>query len=141
MPVPFVVLENQCFFRADPAQIGTLRAVVSELLATGKPHRQTHAARSSSSPEMTDDDEIPTATMVEIPYTELDPDTLRNVVDDLVTRDGTDYGAEERTREQKTSALMRQLERGEAKLVFDPKTETIGLMTADEFRRVISAAR
>jgi uncharacterized protein YheU (UPF0270 family) len=88
---------------------------------------------------MTDDDESPAATMVEIPYTELDPDTLLNVVDDLVTRDGTDYGAEERTREQKTSALMRQLERGEAKLVFDPATETIGLMTAAEFQRATKA--
>ena len=58
--------------------------------------------------------------MVEIPITELEAATLRHVIDDLVTRDGTDYGAEERTREQKTSALMRQLESGEAKLVFDP---------------------
>jgi uncharacterized protein YheU (UPF0270 family) len=90
---------------------------------------------------MTDDDESPTATMVEIPYAELDPDTLLNVVDDLVTRDGTDYGAEERTREQKTSALMRQLERGEAKLVFDPATETIGLMTRAEFQRATKTAK
>jgi uncharacterized protein YheU (UPF0270 family) len=84
---------------------------------------------------MSDDDETPPAAMVEIPYTQLDPATLRNVVDDLVTRDGTDYGAEERTREQKASALMRQLENGQAKLVFDPDTETIGLMTATELRR------
>ena len=90
---------------------------------------------------MTDDDETPAATMVEIPIAELDPATLLNVVDDLVTRDGTDYGAEERTREQKTRALMRQLERGEAKLVFDPATETIGLMTKEEFQRATKAER
>jgi uncharacterized protein YheU (UPF0270 family) len=81
------------------------------------------------------DDETPAASMVEIPYTQLETATLRNVIDDLITRDGTDYGAEERTREQKASALMRQLENGEAKLVFDPETETIGLMTAAELRR------
>lgn len=90
---------------------------------------------------MTDDDEAPAAAMVEVPYTELDPATLRNVVDDLVTRDGTDYGAEERTREQKADALMRQLERGEAKLVFDPATETIGLMTKAEFQRATKASQ
>lgn len=72
---------------------------------------------------------------VEVPYAELAPETLRSIVEDLVTRDGTDYGAQERTREQKVAALMRELERGEAKLMFDLATETIGLMTAAELAR------
>lgn len=72
---------------------------------------------------------------VEVAYTDLDPQTLRNVIADLVTRDGTDYGETERTQEQKAASLMRQLERGEAKLVFDLTTETLGLMTADELKR------
>lgn len=80
------------------------------------------------------DDEPPAG--IEVPYTELEPGTLNNIIDDLVTRDGTDYGAVERTREQKAAALMRQLERGEAKLLFDPETETIGLVTAEELARV-----
>lgn len=87
----------------------------------------------------TDDDETKAAGRVEVPYTQLEAATLQSVIDDLVTRDGTDYGAEERTREQKASALMRQLESGEAKLVYDSETETIGLMTAAEYRRVMKA--
>lgn len=71
---------------------------------------------------------------VEVAYSELDPQTLRNVIDDLVTRDGTDYGAVEKTLEQKALALMRALERGEAKLMFDPATETIGLMSAAQLK-------
>lgn len=71
---------------------------------------------------------------VEVAYSELDPQTLRNVIDDLVTRDGTDYGAVEKTLEQKAAALMRALERGEAKLMFDPATETIGLMSATQLK-------
>lgn len=71
---------------------------------------------------------------VEVAYSELDPQTLRNVIDDLVTRDGTDYGAVEKTLEQKAAALMRALERGEAKLMFDPGTETIGLMSATQLK-------
>lgn len=72
---------------------------------------------------------------VEVPYTELEPATLRNIIEDLVTRDGTDYGDVEKTTEQKALALMRLLERGEAKLVVDLATETIGIVTADELAR------
>jgi len=72
---------------------------------------------------------------VEIPYTDLAPETLRNLIEDLVTRDGTDYGVVEKTLEQKAAMLLRQLENGEAKLVFDLTTETIGLMTAAELKR------
>jgi uncharacterized protein len=82
------------------------------------------------------DPEVP----VEIPYTRLDPDTLRRVAEDLVTRDGTDYGEVEKTLAQKVDALLAQLERGEAKLVMDMTTETIGLMTSDEFARRTHAA-
>ena len=77
----------------------------------------------------------PTEEPVEIPYTDLDPKTLRALVEDLVTRDGTDYGEVERTLEQKSAALLRQLERGEAKLIFDATTETIGLTTAAHLKR------
>lgn len=72
---------------------------------------------------------------VEVPYGELSLEALRSIVDDLVTRDGTDYGEVERTREQKAASLMRQLESGEAKLVFDLETESIGLMTAAALTR------
>jgi uncharacterized protein len=77
------------------------------------------------------DAEVP----IEVPYTRLDPDTLRRVVEDLVTRDGTDYGEVEKTLAQKVAALLAQLERGEAKLVMDMTTETLGVMTSDEFAR------
>lgn len=72
---------------------------------------------------------------VPIAHTDLAPDTLQNLIHDLVTRDGTDYGAVEKTTEQKAAALLRQLESGEAKLVFDLATETIGLMTAADLKR------
>lgn len=83
------------------------------------------------------DDEQRTATEdpVEVPYDQLAPETLRKVIEDLVTRDGTDYGEVERTLEQKSAALLKLLERGEAKLVLDLATETIGLMTRDELAK------
>lgn len=72
---------------------------------------------------------------VEVPYDQLAPETLRKVIEDIVTRDGTDYGAVEATLEQKSAALLRQLESGAAKLVVDLATETIGVMTKEELAR------
>jgi len=80
-------------------------------------------------------DETPAEGAVEVPYAQLPPETLQRVIGDLVTRDGTDYGEVERTFEQKAAALLRALERGEAKLVFALATETIGLMTPAQLER------
>lgn len=73
---------------------------------------------------------------VEVPYDQLAPETLRKVIEDVVTRDGTDYGDVEKTLEQKADALLRLLESGSAKLVVDLATETIGVMTADELAKL-----
>lgn len=72
---------------------------------------------------------------VEVPYEQLAPETLRKVIEDLVTRDGTDYGDVEKTLEQKSATLLELLRRGEAKLVVDLATESIGLMTRDELAK------
>ena len=65
-----------------------------------------------------------------VPHTALSPEALRGLVEELVTRDGTDYGEHEKTLERKIADVMRQLERGEAKIVFDPDTETANVVPA-----------
>jgi uncharacterized protein len=65
---------------------------------------------------------------VEVPPTALSPDALRGLVEEFVTRDGTDYGVRERTLEDKIRDVMRQLERGEVKIVFDPATRSANLV-------------
>ena len=72
---------------------------------------------------------------VEVPIAQLSPEALAQVIADIITRDGTDYGAVERTFEQKAVALRRQLEQGHAKLVFDLETKTVGVMTAVQLER------
>jgi uncharacterized protein YheU (UPF0270 family) len=64
-----------------------------------------------------------------VPHTELSADTLRGVVESFVLREGTDYGEQEYSLEQKLAHVYRQLERGEAHIVFDPNTETIDIVT------------
>ena len=67
---------------------------------------------------------------VEIPYRKLAPETLRALVEEYITREGTDYGLEEKTLEEKVADVMKQLERGEAKIVFELETETANIVPA-----------
>lgn len=71
---------------------------------------------------------------VEIPPDQLSPEALRGLVEEFVSRDGTDYGAVERSLEQKVRDVLRQLERGEARIVFDPETESVNVVTSDQPR-------
>ena len=66
----------------------------------------------------------------EVPYTSLAPAVLRRLIEEFVTRDGTDYGAVERTVDDKVAAVLRQLERGEALVVFDGDTESVNIVTS-----------
>jgi hypothetical protein len=65
---------------------------------------------------------------VEVPAEDLAPETLRALIEAFVNREGTDYGAVERTLEQKVADVRRQLERGEARIVFDPATQSVTLL-------------
>ena len=49
----------------------------------------------------------------------LSREALRGAVEESVTRAGTDYGRQERTLEEKIADVERQLERGDAIIVFD----------------------
>jgi len=66
----------------------------------------------------------------EIPQGQLSPDALRSLVEEFVTRDGTDYGAVDRGVEEKVAQVTAQLRSGEARLVFDPETETANIVLA-----------
>jgi uncharacterized protein YheU (UPF0270 family) len=68
---------------------------------------------------------------VEIPHTELSPEALRGVLEAFVLREGTDYGAREYSLDEKVAHVLRQLERREARIMFDPGTESVTLVMKD----------
>ena len=72
----------------------------------------------------------PPAAPVVVPHTELSPEVLRGVVESFVLREGTDYGEREVSLEQKVAGVVRQLERGEARIIFDPQSESIDIVVA-----------
>ena len=67
---------------------------------------------------------------VVVPYTELAPDLLHAVVESYVLREGTDYGEKEFSLEDKVSHVIGQLKRGEARIIFDPETESVSIARA-----------
>jgi uncharacterized protein YheU (UPF0270 family) len=68
---------------------------------------------------------------VDIPYRELSPDALQGVIESFVLQEGTEYGWRDFSLEEKVAHVTRQLERGEARIVFDPNTETVGIVSAE----------
>jgi len=62
--------------------------------------------------------------------TALTAEALHGLAAEFVTRDGTDYGVRERTVEEKVRDVLRQLERGEAKIMFDPATSSANIVQA-----------
>jgi uncharacterized protein YheU (UPF0270 family) len=65
---------------------------------------------------------------VEIDPAVLPPETLRRLVEDFVTRDGTDYGEREATLERRVADAMEELRRGRAVVSYDPETGTATLI-------------
>ena len=71
------------------------------------------------------DEEAPEPVVV--PHTELAPELLHAVVESYVLREGTDYGEREFSLAEKVAHVLGQLKRGDAHIVFDPATETVGI--------------
>jgi len=69
---------------------------------------------------------------VVVPCRELSAEALRGVVESFVLREGTDYGEREVPLESKVLQVMAQLRRGEAEILFDPVTESIGIVVRRE---------
>lgn len=68
------------------------------------------------------------ASPVAVPHTELSAEALRGVLDSFVLREGTEYGERDFTLEEKRAHVMRQLERGEAQIMFDPRSNSVHIV-------------
>ena len=68
------------------------------------------------------------ASGVEIDWTELSADALRGLAEAFVNREGTDYGAQERSFASKVEDVLGQIHRGEALVMFDPGGESANIV-------------
>ena len=69
---------------------------------------------------------------VELDPEQLSPGALRGLVEEYVTREGTDYGEGSWSLEDKVGQVLRQIDRGDAKIVFELETESASIVTAPE---------
>ena len=63
-----------------------------------------------------------------VPYELLDPETLRNLIQEFVSRDGADWGEVGGALEDKVSQVMQQLRSGKVKVVFELKSQTANIV-------------
>ena len=73
---------------------------------------------------------------IEVPIEILSPDALSGIIDEFIFREGTDYGAQEISLDKKIEQIKRQLSKNEIKIVFDPASETVTLMTLRDWGRL-----
>lgn len=69
-----------------------------------------------------------TAEPLVIPHGDLSADALQGVIESFVLREGTEYGEHEYSLEQKVAHVLRQLQKGEARVVFDADAETVDIV-------------
>lgn len=69
---------------------------------------------------------------VKVPYDQLSPEALHGVIEEFVTRDGTDYGEKEIPVETKIAQVLEQIKSGKAVIVFDQKSETCTILRSDD---------
>ncbi len=69
-----------------------------------------------------------------IPPESLSEDALQGVLEEFISRDGTDYGESELSLEAKVARLKPQVMRSEVLIVFDDTLECVTLMTREEWR-------
>ena len=63
-----------------------------------------------------------------IPHTQLSPAALRGVVEEFVTRDGTDHSPVE----QRIENVLRQLDAGLVELHFDDETKSCNILPTED---------
>ena len=68
-----------------------------------------------------------------IPWQDLSPETLDNLIESFDLREGTDYGEHERSLEQKVNDVKRQLKSGDVVLVWSELHETVNIMPRNAF--------
>ena len=69
---------------------------------------------------------------VVVPWQELSPGALQGLIEEFVTRDGTDTGYARKSIEADVRRVRRQLEQGKAVIVYDEALQTCNIVSCRE---------
>ncbi|MGR6872832.1 YheU family protein [Pseudomonas sp. HK3] len=67
-----------------------------------------------------------------IDYSQLSQDALDGVIEAFINREGTDYGQQEYSFEQKSQQVLAQIKSGRAVIVFDHDSQSVSILHKDQ---------
>lgn len=70
-----------------------------------------------------------------IPWQELDPDTLNNLLEHFVLQEGTEYGEQDVSLADKVDDVRKQLQQGSAVIVYSELHESINIVPLESLHR------
>jgi len=67
-----------------------------------------------------------------VPYEELSSETLNNLIESIVLREGTDYGEHELSLQEKVNLVKLQLEEGTAAIEYSQEHDSVNIITINK---------
>lgn len=67
-----------------------------------------------------------------VPWSEIPKESLKNLVEAFILREGTDYGAQEVSLSEKCEQVMLAIKTGQAYIVYDGDSESFDILAADQ---------
>jgi len=74
-----------------------------------------------------------------IPHRELSAEALQGIIEDFVTRDGTDYGEFETPLQSKVDQVKSQLDKGKFYILYDAELQTTTIVSKDQLSDMLMA--
>ncbi|MBU2644853.1 YheU family protein [bacterium] len=65
---------------------------------------------------------------IEVPFEKIDPEVLRMLIEEYITRDGTFYGTAEMDMKDKIEMVIRQLKSGDILITWDLESQTSNIV-------------
>jgi uncharacterized protein YheU (UPF0270 family) len=79
--------------------------------------------------------------VIEVPWREIAPETLDALIEEFVTREGTEYGETDVPLARKVAQVREQLRRNDVCIVFDEAMQSVNLMTRRQFSERLGQLR
>ncbi|WP_028304806.1 YheU family protein [Oceanospirillum maris] len=78
--------------------------------------------------------------MIEVPHKDISSEALQGLLEDFVTRQGYDTTDVERGLDDWVQQVSQQLVQGQLSIVFDPVTESVTILTRQEYKSRLQEA-
>ncbi len=72
---------------------------------------------------------------MEVPFKDLEKDTLNNLIEEFVSREGTDYGSQIYNLVDKVKHVMRQLEKGTVYIDYDAESSSSNIVKREQLKQ------